>query len=230
MHARTALEAAALPPPRTPLVTVLRWEDEDRVAALLARAFLDDPLVIAICGAPAAQRAVRMQWSFRIALRSHCLSRQPAWIGVDADAVPRSVVLATRARTSGHAYSDTLFTLRGLRHVGVRTALRGAQAARVIANHAPPQPFTYLRTLGVDPEHQRRGMGSCLVRQVIHTAPPELPMYLETAKEENLAFYARHGFEPAGEFLCLGVPVWRLIRPPTADPQHVGVAALAHFR
>ncbi len=226
------VQDAARPAPaeKEPKIAILRWEDERCVAALLARAFVDDPLVTAICGAPPPERELRMRWSFRVALRSHWLSHQPAWIGNDLDGAPCGVVLATRARTAMASHSDTLFALRGLRHIGVRTAWRGVRAAQVIASHAPPEPFTYLRTLGVDPEHQRRGIGSRLVRQVIRGSPPDLPIYLETAKEENLAFYTRHGFEPAGEFRCLGVRVWRLIRPPTTDSQTVGVAALAHFR
>jgi ribosomal protein S18 acetylase RimI-like enzyme len=198
-------------------IAVLRWQDEQCVAALLARAFLDDPLVIAICGVPAPERQERMRWSFRMAVRSHCLGRQPAWTVVDSRGVPQGVVLASRSRLSVQAHSDTLFTLRGLRHVGLRTALHGFKAAQTIASHAPPEPFTYLRTLGVDPEYQLRGVGSQLVEQVVRASPASLPVYLETAKEENLSFYARHGFEPAGEFRCLGVPVWRLLRPRVAD-------------
>lgn len=200
-----------------PAIAVLRWRDEQCVAALLARAFLDDPLVIAICDAPAAERQERMRWSFRIAVRSHCLGQQPAWLVVDSGGVPQGVVLATRSRLSVQPHSDTLFTLRGLGHVGLRTALHGFKAAQIIASHAPAEPFTYLRTLGVDPEYQLRGMGSQLVEQVIRASPPSLPVYLETAKESNLSFYARHGFEPAGVFRCLGVPVWRLLRPAAAD-------------
>ena len=207
------------PPPITgePALAVLRWEDERRGAAVLARAFVDDPLVTAICEAPAAERQERMCWSFRIALRSHALGRQPAWTVVDAGGAPLGVVLVTRSRLSAQPRSDLLFTLRGLRHVGVRAALRGFKAAQAIATHAPPEPFTYLRTLGVDPEHQGRGVGSRLVEQVLRAAPPALPVYLETAKQQNLSFYARHGFEVAGEFRCLDVPVWRLLRRVTTD-------------
>jgi ribosomal protein S18 acetylase RimI-like enzyme len=154
-----------------------------------------------------------MRWSFRVAVRSHCLARQPAWTVVDADGTPLGVVLVTRSRLSVQPRSDLLFTHRGLRHIGARFALRGLKAAQIIASHAPPEPFTYLRTLGVDPEHQRGGVGSRLVEQVIRASPLALPVYLETAKEQNLSFYKRHGFEPAGEFDCLGVPVWRLLRP-----------------
>jgi GNAT superfamily N-acetyltransferase len=104
--------------------------------------------------------------------------------------------------------------LRALLRIGFAAGVRGSRAARIIASHAPAQPFTYLRTLGVDPEWQGHGLGSRLVEWVIRTAPTALPVYLETAKEENLAFYMRHGFNCMGQFACLETPVWRLLRPP----------------
>ena len=205
-------QTSTSPTAGAPAIAVLRWQDEQSAAALLARAFLDDPLVLAICDTPSAERQKRMRWSFRIAVRSHCLGQQPGWTVVDSSGVPLGVVLATRSRLPVQPYSDMLFTLRGLRHVGLRTALHGLRAAQVIASHAPLEPFTYLRTLGVDPQYQLHGLGSQLVTQVIRASPPSQPVYLETAKESNLSFYARHGFEAAGEFRCLGVPVWRLLR------------------
>jgi GNAT superfamily N-acetyltransferase len=218
----------SIPAPRAgPTAAVLRWDDEQQVAALLARAFVDDPLVIRICEAPAPQRQERMRWSFRVAVRSHWLGRQPAWTVVDAGGTPLGVVLAARSRLAVHPHSDLLFTLRSLCHIGVGVALRGLQAAQIIASQVPRQPFTYLRTLGVAPEHQRHGLGSRLVEQVLRAAPPALPVYLETAKEQNVPFYTRHGFAPAGEFECLGVPVWRLLRPATADG--VGVPRQPEF-
>ena len=198
--------------PRAPFVGVLRWEHESPVATLLAQAFLDDPLVAAICDAPTVERRRRMRWSFRIAVRSHCLAAQPGWIIAGSAATPAGVVLVTRPRAEVQSRSDWIFLLRGLTRIGTRTVLRGVRAAQTIATHAPPQPFTYLRTLGVDPQMQGQGLGSALVQQVIRTAVPTLPLYLETAKEANLAFYARHGFDCIGEFRCLDVPVWRLIR------------------
>jgi GNAT superfamily N-acetyltransferase len=193
-------------------VDILRWEDERRVAAILARAFADDPLVVAICPTSAGERERRMWWSFRVALRAHCLARQPAWVGRVTTGPPCAVVLVTRPRTRVTVSSDWIFSLRGLVGVGVRAGLRGIEAANVIASHEPPGPFTYLRTLGVDPIWQRRGLGSLLVAQVLNSATHGLPVYLETAREANLAFYARHGFDCLGEFRCLGVPVWRLLR------------------
>ena len=208
-----AERAAGQPPVRPDQVAVLRWEEERAAAAVLARAFVDDPLVQAICPGPAAERQRRIWWSFRIAVRSHCLARQPAWTIIDHAARPVSLVLVMRPRTQPEAMSDFLFALRGLWRIGLHAGMRGSQAAQIIAAHAPPQPFTYLRTLGVDPEWQGRGLGSRLVGWVIQAAPAAFPVYLETAKERNLAFYAHHGFTCIGQFDCLDVPVWRLIRP-----------------
>jgi GNAT superfamily N-acetyltransferase len=194
-------------------VSVLRWEDEYEAAGVLARAFIDDPLVTAICPGPAHERQRRMWWSFRVAVRSHYLSRQPAWSIVGPDAMPVAVVLVNRSHPAVQPRLDVVFALRGFAHLGVSASLRGLRAAQTIAAHAPPQPFTYLRTLGVDPRWQGRGLGSQLVEWVVRAAPAGLPVYLETAKEGNLSFYARHGFTCVGDFRCLGVPVWRLVRP-----------------
>jgi ribosomal protein S18 acetylase RimI-like enzyme len=192
---------------------VAQWRGERQIAAVLARAFVDDPLVIAMCAAPPAQRERRMVWSFRMAVRGHCLAAQPGWALTRPDAAPVGAVLTTRPCVQMDISTDLLFTLRALLHMGVRTGVRGAQAARIIAAHVPPQPFTYLRTLGVHPDLRGRGLGSRLVEQVVRSAPASLPVYLETAKEKNVAFYTRHGFDCIGEFRCLGVPVWRMLRP-----------------
>ncbi len=193
---------------------VLHWENEPHIATVLARAFVDDPLVMAICAAAPPERERRMRWSFRIAVRGHCLAAQPGWTLSGPDMVPLAAVLMTRPRVQMETSADLLFILRGLLHIGVGTGVRGFQAARIIAEHVPAEPFTYLRTLGVHPDLHGRGLGSRLVEQVIRAAPAALPVYLETAKERNLSFYARHGFECLGKFHCLGIPVWRLLRPP----------------
>jgi GNAT superfamily N-acetyltransferase len=194
-------------------IHALRWADERDAAAVLGRAFVDDPLVIAICNTPAADREERMRWGFRAAIRGHCLMQQPAWTMTDGAGRTVGVVLVSRARTTVPNHTDPLFALWTLLHIGLRVGRRGAAAARTIAEQAPKWPFTYLRTLGVEPAIHGRGVGSRLVQRVIEAAPAGVPVYLETARERNLGFYARHGFDCLGEFRCLDVPVWRLQRP-----------------
>jgi ribosomal protein S18 acetylase RimI-like enzyme len=58
----------------------------------------------------------------------------------------------------------------------------------------------YLVALGVHPEHQGHGWGSELVRHGLARAQSRnLPAYLETTNQRNIAFYQRHGFKLVGE-------------------------------
>ncbi len=84
----------------------------------------------------------------------------------------------------------------------------------------PHEPHWYLATLGTEPAHQGRGVGSGLMRPVLEQCDREgLPAYLESSKERNVPFYRRHGFEVARELdLPGGGPkmwtMWRTPRPP----------------
>lgn len=206
-----AVDAPETGPPELH-VAALGWADERAVAYVLARAFLDDPLVVAICRGSPARRARRIWWSFRVAVRSHCLAQQPAWTLADATGMPVAVALVTRPPVAIAPIADGWFAFWGSLRVGLAATRRSLIAAQAIGRHEPLRPFTYLRTLAVDPAWQRRGLGSQLVAHVQRTAVPGLPIYLETSRAENVAFYQRHGFEQVGEFSCLGVRLWRLLR------------------
>jgi len=86
----------------------------------------------------------------------------------------------------------------------------------------PREAHWYLATLGTDPDRQRSGVGSALLRAVLDNVDIEgLPAYLESSKETNLAFYGRHGFEVTGEIRTpRGGPtlwlMWRRARPTAA--------------
>jgi len=80
-----------------------------------------------------------------------------------------------------------------------------------------PKRHWYLMALGVEPKRQGQGVGSALMQPGLEQADRDrLPCYLETAKEINLDFYKKHGFEvvrkidlPQG-----GPPVWTMLREP----------------
>lgn len=218
----TLVSAASIVDAASTRIDALRWADEQAVAGLLARAFVDDPLVVAICRGVPSRRLRRLWWSFRIAVRSHCLARQPAWTVVDAAGTPLAVALVIRPPLPSAPAPDGWFALWSSLHVGPGTTRRSLAAAHAIRRHEPPGPFTYLRTLAVDPAWQHRGLGSRLVRQVQRASAPLLPLYLETSRAENVPFYERVGFKLAGDFSCLGVQLWRLIRNPQVPPQGGG--------
>ena len=81
----------------------------------------------------------------------------------------------------------------------------------------PTEKHYYLQFLGVDPEHQGKGLGSALMHPVLEQCDREgCGAYLENSKEDNLAFYERRGFEVTSE-IDLGQeapPVWAMWRDP----------------
>lgn len=99
---------------------------------------------------------------------------------------------------------------------GTRT-IRGLNALRALERAHPPHPHHwYLSVLGTDPAHQGHGIGSALIRAVTDRCDEQgIPAYLESSKESNIAFYARHGFEVTGELpLGDGPSMWPMWREP----------------
>jgi ribosomal protein S18 acetylase RimI-like enzyme len=63
-----------------------------------------------------------------------------------------------------------------------------------------PDPHWYLMALGVDPEHQRQGYGSTLVRHGLERSKAEgIPLYLETESGPNVDFYSGLGLKVIDE-------------------------------
>jgi ribosomal protein S18 acetylase RimI-like enzyme len=60
----------------------------------------------------------------------------------------------------------------------------------------PTEPHWYLAVVGTEPSRQGEGIGSALLAPVLERCDhDQVPAYLESSNEANLAFYARHGFE-----------------------------------
>lgn len=102
----------------------------------------------------------------------------------------------------------------------------GRQTGRAIAlidqleRVRPTEPHLYLAGIGVRPDAQRRGIGSALLRQMLERADREgLTVCLESSREENLAFYNRHGFSVTGEVGSMkgsSPRLWCMQRPPVS--------------
>lgn len=75
----------------------------------------------------------------------------------------------------------------------------------VWARHDPKNPHWHLGPVGVLPEHQRRGIGTDLMRRFCREIDAcGSSAYLETDRPENVAFYRKFGFEVAGTEDILG--------------------------
>lgn len=97
-------------------------------------------------------------------------------------------------------------------------ARTGANAERA----HPAEPHWYLEVLGVRPEAQGHGVGTQLLGLGLARAERAgLPCYLETARRQNVGYYARFGFQVVDDALALvpnGPTHWAMWRPPANGP------------
>jgi len=79
-------------------------------------------------------------------------------------------------------------------------------------------PCWYLFLLGVEPARQRRGLGGELMRPILERADRDhLACYLETENQRNVPFYLKQGFEvivDGEEAGSSGVRFWTFHRTP----------------
>jgi GNAT superfamily N-acetyltransferase len=187
-----------------------RTEERDALAGMLARSFHDDP-VMSWFFPDDGRRMARSRRFFAMRLRQ--LQPQGETYTVDGGAGAAIWALPDEWRLShweelrmGLALMPALG-----RRVGV--AMRGVE---LIDRAHPRTPHYYLAVLGTDPEAQGQGIGSALLQPVLEACDrDEVPAYLESSKERNIDFYARHGFRVTDEVhMPDGPPVWSMWRDP----------------
>jgi ribosomal protein S18 acetylase RimI-like enzyme len=182
--------------------------DLDGVARALARAFHDDP-VMEWMFPDDRQRVQLNQRFFRLRVRG--LLDQDETYTTDGHA--GAACWAQPGRWEMGLLEGLAFGLRVAAMVRTRapTLARGWQ---MVDGAHPKEPHWYLAILGTDPEAQGQGVGSALMQPVLDDCDRnEVPAFLESSKERNVAFYARHGFRVTQELtLPDGPPIWQMWR------------------
>ncbi len=182
-------------------------EDYEPLAAMLARAFYDDP-VTAWFYPNAAKRLRHAQRFFAIRLRQLAPQEQ---MYAAADLSGAALwALPDRWRED---LRQALLLLPML-PVLLPHILRSARAVREIERRHPEAPHYYLSVLGTEPGRQGGGVGSALLAPVLERCDADgVPAYLECSKESNVSFYARHGFDVTERIgLPGGPPLWLMWR------------------
>lgn len=178
---------------------------------VLARAFRDNPLNIAVIDADAHRRERANAAGMR-ALLPVAREHGQAW-AARRDGAVVGVLVATPPFCHPLPAPPLGTRLRTLAGQGFRAGRRWSRVFDVLVEAHPPEPHWYLGTLGVDPDHWHRGTGGDLVARWLAQPDREgVPAYLETDLERNVGFYARRGFELVGEESILGVRIWRMLR------------------
>ena len=193
-----------------PAVRRATTQDLESVTATLARAFEDDPVMEWFFPDPAV-RAKRIERLFELRVES-LLGQEETYT---TDDHLGAAVWAQPNRWEMPPLSGLLLTLRMLPLTRGRTPLLARGWTMIDAEH-PPEPHYYLAILGTEPGAQGSGVGSALLQPVLDDCDRnEIPAYLESSKESNLAFYGRHGFRVTGEMdLPEGPHIWLMWRDP----------------
>jgi hypothetical protein len=207
----------------SPKVAILFPHQDEQAAAMLGRAFVDDPLIKAILPPieDGAERARRMARMFAVALASQRSSGQPV-VGVLHDGRVGAAAIIEQVAKPPTIASIVLHGLALLpamaRAGGMGGTKRAVAALDVLSRNRPPKPHLYLNVLGVEPMLQRRHFGVALLdwlRDQTALRNDLLGVYLETATEVNVGYYSHVGYRVTGEIHPLGVRMWQMLQPRT---------------
>lgn len=186
--------------------------DAPALRRMLARAFLDDPVAVWACPAP-GPRLKMLEGMYAVRLRQ-MLAQQTVWTTPDCT----SAALWTAPGCDNASPLRNLALVRSLIHpsIVVRLPLLAVGLAGVQRKRGHKPPHWYLSLLGTDPDARGHGYGSAVLQPVLELCDSDgVGIYLESSKERNIHFYARHGFRVTEELrLPRGPRMWPMWREP----------------
>ncbi len=186
--------------------------EQQRAAAVLARAFHDDP-VLTWLFSEAADVTAAIDAFFPIVAASAITRghfyRSPGWESVAYWSPPGG----TGMFNPEHAESVGELVVN---QIGAERAVETSQLGELTRAHHIEEPHFYLCFIGADPEHQGRGHGKTVIQPGLDLCDHNgLPAYLESSNPRNISFYERLGFEITSEFATDGgPPMAGMTRPP----------------
>ena len=184
-------------------------EDVGAAAEVLARAFVDDPVVAQLIR-EGPNRTQRISRYFELECGLTLSGYGELWL--DDDALGAAIW-----RRPGGYPEPVPAQLRMLpRYIRLfpREFVKASRAMSAVAKVHPKEPHWYLMAVGVVPEAQGQGHGAALLEPVLRRCDVErLPAYLEASTADNARLYERLGFQARDEVEMLpGVrvrPMWR---------------------
>lgn len=153
------------------------------LAALLGRAFTDDPMLVWPFGADRTDLVTEFFRAFdeQIAVQGWLWEAgdglgAAAWIPPGSDQIMMDID-------------------RSMRSTLANAEARHEEMWEWIARNFPDEPFWYLDHIAVDAAHRGTGLGAALIRLGLDFADRDgVPAFLETGRHGNVAYYERRGF------------------------------------
>src|SRR5215469_2162554 len=183
--------------------------DSGFISEMMARAFMDDPLIGHFLPTERRRRRVlsrvfrlimKMGLPYRACYTTSGFEAAAFWRPPDGWHVPLWQYIINGPEM--------------LRIFGAG-ALRVMNAMDAIEKRHPRKPHWYLQAIGTDPAKQGKGYGSLVMRhQLAGADAARLPCYLESSKASNVPIYQSFGFRLTGEITIPGggptiFPMWR---------------------
>lgn len=187
--------------------------DLDEVSAVLARAFLDDP-VMAWMIPDEADRRRRLPLFFRAVGKHEHLPYDGVDEALEGDTVRGAAMWKPPGRWRTSGWRALLSAPSYFRAFGPYIRNGGAVQEAMSRLH-PHEPHWYLAVVGTDPAAQGSGVGTDLIRSRLQICDQEgVPAYLESNKDANVPYYERLGFKVTREMTIAGGgptlwPMWR---------------------
>jgi GNAT superfamily N-acetyltransferase len=179
---------------------------------MLARAFLDDPVAAWAFRPPQVRR--RALERFQATRVRQLLAGGEVWT---TDDLACAALWGAPGRWRSTPREEAQIA-RSFLHPRLIARLPLTAVGWQLLEHRHPSvpQHWYLAVLGTDPAAQGRGLGSTLLSAMLAQCDRDgVAAYLESSKERNIDFYARHGFRVTGEFRLLrGPTVWPMWRDP----------------
>jgi len=208
----TGSHSATLAPPARPdledladspaLVRPATQADVPVLAAILARAFDDDPPLMWLLPDPAT-RLDRVTRMFATVIGIESLR----YGGVDVVCAGGKILGGAIWLPPGHPRAGFREQIRAVpNHVRVLAAalVRAARYGRALEGAHPKEPHWYLKAVGIDPAWQGLGLASLLLRSRLNRCDRDgQSAYLEAGKPDGVPMYEHFGFRRMGN---LGMP------------------------
>ncbi len=179
---------------------------------MLARAFFDDP-VASWAWRPDALRPAALERFQAIRLRQ-LLVHDEVWT---TDELTSAALWAPPERWRSTLREDiALAACFSDPRLLARAALVAVGWLNLERRHPRRPAHWYLAVLGTDPAAQGMGLGSKVLEVVLEQCDRDgVSAFLESSKERNVDFYARHGFRVSDEVKLLrGPKMWTMWREP----------------
>jgi GNAT superfamily N-acetyltransferase len=186
--------------------------DVPALAGMLARAFLDDPVACWSCRREALRGP--MLERFHGTRLKQLLEHREVWV---TSGLQSAALWAPPKRWRNTPRQDLQLT-RCLLHPRLlgRMPMVAGGLLGMERRHPSEPAHWYLAVLGTEPAAQGHGLGSAALAPVLAQCDVDgLGAYLESSKERNIDFYARHGFRVTAELrLPRGPRIWPMWRDP----------------